>query len=44
MNNVVFWDIRTQFVPSQEIHYVSATGSSRLMLCKIIGFHSGDYE
>jgi hypothetical protein len=29
---------------SQETHYVSATESSRLMLCKIWGFHGGDYE
>jgi hypothetical protein len=28
----------------QEVHYVSATESSWLMLCKIRGFHSGDYE
>jgi hypothetical protein len=29
---------------SQETHYVSATETSRLMLCKISGFHSSDYE
>jgi hypothetical protein len=29
---------------SQETHYVSATEPSRLMLCKICGFHGGDYE
>jgi hypothetical protein len=29
---------------SQETHYVSATEPSWLMLCKIRGFHSGDYE
>jgi hypothetical protein len=29
---------------SQETHYVSATESSRLMLCKIWGFHGSDYE
>jgi hypothetical protein len=29
---------------SQETHYVSATASSRLMLCKILAFHGGDYE
>jgi hypothetical protein len=34
MKNVVFWDIKTQFVP-QAIHYVYATESNRLMLCKI---------
>jgi hypothetical protein len=37
MKNVVFWDI-------QETHYVSVTESSQLMLCKIWGFHGGDYE
>jgi hypothetical protein len=34
MKNVVFWDIKPQFVPHRE-HYVSATGSNRLMLSKI---------
>jgi hypothetical protein len=29
---------------SQETHYVLATESSRLMLCKIWSFHGGDYE
>jgi hypothetical protein len=29
---------------SQETHYVSATESSQLMLRKIRGFHSSDYE
>jgi hypothetical protein len=29
---------------SQETHYFSATESSRLMLCKICGFHGGNYE
>jgi hypothetical protein len=31
---------------SQETHYVSATGTSRLMLCasKIGSFHGGDYK
>jgi hypothetical protein len=43
MKNVVFWDTRTQFVPHRR-HYFSATGPSRLMLCKIWGFHVGDYE
>jgi hypothetical protein len=28
---------------SQETHYVSATQLSRLMLCKIWGYHGGDY-
>jgi hypothetical protein len=29
---------------SQDTHYVSATEFSRLMICKIWGFHGGDYE
>jgi hypothetical protein len=29
---------------SQDTHYISATESSRLMLCKIWSFHGGDYE
>jgi hypothetical protein len=29
---------------SQETHYVSATERSRLMLCKILGFHGGDWR
>jgi hypothetical protein len=29
---------------SQETHYFSTTQSSRLMLCKIWGFHGSDYE
>jgi hypothetical protein len=29
---------------SQKTHNVSATEPSRLMLCKIWGFHGGDYE
>jgi hypothetical protein len=44
MKNVVFWDIETPFRTSQETHYVSATESSQLMLCKIWGFHGRDYE
>jgi hypothetical protein len=44
MNNVVFWNIETRFIPHKKEHYVSATESSRLMLCKICGFHSGNYE
>jgi hypothetical protein len=34
MKNVVFCDIRTQFVLHRR-HYFSATESSQLMLCKI---------
>jgi hypothetical protein len=44
MKNAIFWDIRTQFVPQQETSYASATDPSRLMLCKILGLHGGDYE
>jgi hypothetical protein len=29
---------------SQETHYLSATSSALLMLCRIIGFHGGDHE
>jgi hypothetical protein len=29
---------------SQETYYVSATKPSLLMLCKISGFHGGEYE
>jgi hypothetical protein len=36
MKNTVFYDIKTQFV--------SATELSQIMLCKIRGFHGGDYE
>jgi hypothetical protein len=43
MKNVVFWDIKTQFLPHMRNHF-SATESSRLILCKILGFHGGDYE
>jgi hypothetical protein len=43
IKNVVFWDIKTKFVPHRK-YYVSATEPSRLMLCKICGFHGGDYE
>jgi hypothetical protein len=43
MKNAVFWDVKTQFVPHRR-HNVSATEPSQLMLCKIWGFHGGDYE
>jgi hypothetical protein len=42
MKNAVFWDIKTQFVPHRT--HVSATELNQLMLCKICGFHIGDYE
>jgi hypothetical protein len=44
MKNTVFWDIKKSVRTSQETHYVSATESSRLMLCKSWDFHGGDYE
>jgi hypothetical protein len=34
MKDVVFWDIRTQFVPHRK-HFTTATEPSRLMICKI---------
>jgi hypothetical protein len=43
MKNIVFWNIKTQSVPHRK-HYVSAEEPSLLMLCKISGFHGGDYE
>jgi hypothetical protein len=39
----VFWDIKSQFVLHRR-HIMSPTQSSQLMLCKIWGFHCGDYE
>jgi hypothetical protein len=44
MKNDVFWDIKKPERTSQETHYVSATGPNRLLLCKILGLHGGDYE
>jgi hypothetical protein len=35
---------KTPVRTSQETHYVSATESSQLMLCKIWGVHNSDYE
>jgi hypothetical protein len=35
---------RNSIRTSQETHYVSATKSSQLMLCKIWGFHGADDE
>jgi hypothetical protein len=37
-------EYKTPVCTSQETHYFSATESSQLMLCKIWGFHGGDYE
>jgi hypothetical protein len=41
MKNVVFWDIKAQFVPHRR-HITSPLESSQLMLFKISGFHGGD--
>jgi hypothetical protein len=35
---------KTPVRTSQETHYVTATEPTRLMLCKIWGFHGGNYE
>jgi hypothetical protein len=35
---------KTPVCTSKETHYVSTTELSQLMLCKIWGFHSGNYE
>jgi hypothetical protein len=43
MKNVAFWDIKTPFVLHRR-HYVSATESIWLMLCKILGFYGGAFE
>jgi hypothetical protein len=34
VKNVVFWDIKTQFLP-HTTNYVSATESSQLLLCNV---------
>jgi hypothetical protein len=41
VKNAVFWDRKPQFLPHRK-YYVSATEPSRLMPCKLWGFHSGD--
>jgi hypothetical protein len=43
MQNAVFWDIKTHFVPHRR-HITPPLVPSRLMLCKILGFHDGDCE
>jgi hypothetical protein len=43
MKNAVFWDIKTQFVPHRK-HITSTLELSRLIPCKICGFHGGGYE
>jgi hypothetical protein len=37
-------EYKTPVRTSQETHYVSVTDPSWLLLCKIWGFHGGDYE
>jgi hypothetical protein len=43
MKKAVFRDIHSVRT-SQETHCASATELSRLMLCKMLSFHGGDYE
>jgi hypothetical protein len=43
MKNAVFWDIKTQFVLHRR-HITFLLESNQSMLCKIWGFHGGDYE
>jgi hypothetical protein len=43
LKNVVFWDIKTQFVLHRE-HITSPLQSQAVMLCKTRGFHGGNYE
>jgi hypothetical protein len=43
MKNVVFWDVNPDHT-SLETYNLSAIELSRLMLCKISGFHGSDYE
>jgi hypothetical protein len=40
MKNSVYWDIKTKFVLDSK----HVTFPSRLMLCKIRGFDSGDFK
>jgi hypothetical protein len=44
LKNAFLLGYKTPVHTSQETHYVSATELSRLMLCKILSFHGGDYE
>jgi hypothetical protein len=43
MKNSILWD-KNPVPTSQRTHYLSATEPSQLMLCKIRGFHGGNYE
>jgi hypothetical protein len=38
----VFWAIKTHFIPHRR--HITTTEPSQLMLCKIWGYHRGDYE
>jgi hypothetical protein len=42
MKNVVFWHIKIHFVPHRR--HITPTLPKRLILYKISGFRSGDYE
>jgi hypothetical protein len=44
MKNVVFRDIKTLFKPHRRHITSLVTDPSQLMLCKIGGFHGGNYE
>jgi hypothetical protein len=44
MKNGVFLTYENPVRTSQETHYISATESSQLTLCKICCFHCCDYE
>jgi hypothetical protein len=43
MKNAVIWNIKPSSYLT-ESHYFSATEPSQFMLCKIYGFHGGNYE
>jgi hypothetical protein len=43
MKNVIFWDIKLQFIPHRN-HMTHQLESSRLMFCRIVGFDAGVYE
>jgi hypothetical protein len=43
MKNGIFWDIIPEFVLHRR-HITPPLEPSQLMLCKIWGFHGGDYE
>jgi hypothetical protein len=43
LKNAVFWDVKTQFVLTEDILRLRYK-TSQLMLCMISRFHGGDYE